>query len=156
MIQNFAQKPVNITETSILLETVDITAPITTKAFDLNGCKVWELFVLTGENGGEGTIAYQVNYSSSDSVDGGGLLENAVALPNVYYLNSKGYRGEKEPGIDFENNVLKTAIFFDKPNLGVGGVPTEMPNTKFNLTLTPAALTGVNKVTVVLVKHNAI
>jgi hypothetical protein len=152
-MSNIKHNVVNVA--TILSSQTITTSAVTTEVFDLSGYGNgnFSIIVDVQSNGGAGTIDHKVQYSSTDTVSSGALA-NAVDLETVYYVDSQ--RGYKADALALTGRSAETHInyefAFEKPTLDTAKVP----NKYFQVVITPANLTGTNKVTVLLVKHNRV
>ena len=147
----------NTEQVEVLLANSTITTtPITTVAFDtvdyaIEDCK---LLLIVQENGGTGSIDYEIQYSPTDAFSGTGL-NTPTALDISYYAG--GFLLEQGKKLDALSLVGLSAVkdknyqvYWVRPTL----VGRKVPNTKFQVKFTPAGLTGTNKITALLIKNN--
>ena len=148
----------NTEQVEVLLANSTITTtPITTIAFDtvdyaIENCK---LLLIVQENGGTGSIDYEVQYSPTDAFSGTGL--NTPTALDISYNVGGSILLEQGKKLDALSLVGLSAVkdknyqvYWVRPTL----VGRKVPNTKFQVKFTPTGLTGTNKITVLLIKEN--
>lgn len=132
------------------------TSAVTTTAFDVSDYASGqvEVVVVVESNGGAGSIDYKVQYSPTDAISSGALVD-PQDLETAYYKGGStvqdGYKFDAFSLVG--KSALKNinnSILFSKPTFDT----KKVPNGKFQVVLTPTGLTGTNKVSVVLLKHN--
>ena len=148
----------NIEQVDVILASTTITtSPVTTLGFDtadyaIEDCKVK---LIVEQNGGTGSIDYEIQYSPTDAFSGTGL-DTPTALDISYNVGGEIIleQGKKLDALSLVGlSAVKDKnyqVYFVRPTL----IGRKVPNTKFQVKFTPTGLTGTNKITVVLIKGN--
>lgn len=151
----------NISYNTVIVEPIlvsqTITGAVTTTAFDVSGYATgrFEVKVIVESNGGAGSIDYKVQYSPTDAISSGALVD-PQDLNASYYVGGVSVPevGTKFPAFSLVGKSavknINNEVLFQRPTIA----GASMPSTKFQVVLTPTGLTGTNKVSVVLLKHN--